>query len=174
MFGPVGKAIGGGLKLGATLLKGAELLEKWNLTLRQADLNLAKYSGDMAKVMAEQQVWEIRFAQERGRARAGTARFREEGMRELRQGMAPFGDAFSNVLNVGLGSLAHIVTYTSPLLLISQAVQQILNMMQSTGEGPDISVGATFANVANAGWMEHYGRPLNFGNEWFLQNDPRP
>lgn len=90
MIPAVGKPIEAFTKLADVVLKTTDRLQKWMDSLHEQNMQFAEFSSSMSKVKAEQQVRDMKLSQQKGEARAGSAKYLAEGKSQLAQATAPF------------------------------------------------------------------------------------
>lgn len=72
-FGPIGMAVGGLLNIGKLIFDFASFQREQSTEMLNRNLRFAEFSGGMATVQAQQEVFDIQFSAERGDRRAGVA-----------------------------------------------------------------------------------------------------
>lgn len=72
-FGPIGMAVGGLLSIGKLIFDLASFQREQSTEMLNRNLRFAEFSGGMATVQAQQEVFDIQFSAERGERRAGVA-----------------------------------------------------------------------------------------------------
>ncbi len=81
------------------IAESVDKLRDWNDQLYKSNMRFAEFSSSMAQVQAEQEARTIYYEQNRGEARADTARTQAEARQRLDNALAPIEDALSNTAN---------------------------------------------------------------------------
>lgn len=156
--GPATAAIG---MFGAAVFGSIGKLQEWGEALHSSNMQFAEFSASMSNVMVGQQQRDIRYSQERGEARAGSAEVLAEGMSELRDAMAPLSDGLANLKNELVGGLSK---------LAAGLIRAISGRDRGEGDERGMqSVGAWMQEITSNAWEPVYNTNLNFGN-----NAPTP
>ena len=144
--------------------KAADRLQTFSNHLHDSNMQFAQYSGEMAVVQAEQQVREIRLAQERGGTRADSARYLAEGKSELAQTFAPLEDFGARLKNYVFGAADRVVSFVgSPLKFIGDKANGILDYLE--GKDAADSDAKDFLDAGDKHWVKDWGKPSRFTDQ---------
>lgn len=161
------KPLEGLYSLPKAIVESVDKLRDWNDRLFQSNARFAEYSTGMSQVVAEQEVRQIQYEQDRGEKRADSARKQAEAKHRLEVAMAPIEDAFANLANKISAELSDFATgaarSVNKILQLDEDedegeggenFQQIKDLLKNTPTGQ-----ALFSSVPvlALSWLENYG-----------------